>query len=407
MSMTIGRCAITRSPSVGSLRQSGDVVSFRAWLMAADVDEMNARVQQLRGLMNNPDEDTFPFTSSDMPALDGFYTDFAVEVEDSPGMLSTGKVPFSVRMRRVGGGYAAPLAEALVSSVVRTNSHAVASGSSFLVVPPTTDNPGNWYASGSNTDMNSEDGTLLRNTRTGPVAITSLPYGVLPADWYLGSSRVSLSYGGTYYPAVGQQIPKVTAVRVQNANLRVDVSSAAVITLGMWHDSAWESSPSFTIVQSGTFDSLASVKVLRNSPEVVTVRCGLEASGATTSPGTLDITLHRGHQTACCVFTPYGGGTSVTVSFRASAVTPVTAVTGGIEQTTADASGNKWFILNTVASTNDLVNGRRTTNAATANSLPFAVGMVASVPAAGDWSNADARDAFWVEYAESLRVVSR
>ena len=406
MSMTLGRFSTSEDPDAGSLRQSGDIVEFESMIVGADLNEFKARVQQLRGLVDNDDERVFPFTWSEDSTFDGFYADIEVEVQDQAAMLASFAAPFSVRMRRVTGGFAVPLAETIVSSVIRTNAHSVASGNSHLVVPPQTDAPGSWYASGANTAMNSEDGSLFRNTRTAPVATIALTSGVLPADWYKGGARVSLSYGGTYYPVVGQQIPRVQAVRIQNANFRFDVSSTAVITLSMYHDAAWESSPSFTLNQSGAFNSVGSVKILRNGPDVVVVRLSLLASAAVTSPCTLDVALHRGHQTACCVFTPHGLGTGSTLSIRASAVTAVTAITGGIEQTTADAAGNKWFILSASAATNDLTNGYRTTSAAVAAREAFALGMRAGSTVSGDWTT-DARESFWCEYAESTRVVSR
>jgi len=409
MSFTVGRASLPVDPS--SATWNGDTLTIEGWIsptVANDTNQAYAIRQQLLGLVDNVDESVFPCTFSGDPNWDGFYSVESVRVDGRPGLMETqGRMPYTLTLRRV-GGYALPLAEATLSSVIRTNAHGVVAANSHLVVPPTTDNPGSFYASGSNTDMSSEDGTLFRNTRTGPVTNTFLPYGVLPADWYKGSARVSVSYGGTYYPIVGQQIPRLTAVRIQNANFRMDVSSSAVITLSMYHDAAWESSPSFVLRQSGNFDSLTNVRVLRNSPEQVTVRLSLEASAATTSPCEMDVTLHRGHQTACCLFTPYGGGTSATLSIRASAVTACTAVTGGIEQTTADVSGNKWFILNTVASTNDLVNGYRTTNAAVAVNAPFAIGMFASTGVvAGDLSTTEVRDCFWGEYSETHRVVER
>lgn len=406
MSMTLGRFSTSEDPDAGSLRQSGDEVRFESMIVAADLNEFKARVQQLRGLVDNDDERVFPFTWSEDSTFDGFYTDLDVEVNDQPAMLASFSAPFSVRMRRVVGGFAVPLAETIVSSVIRTNAHGVVAGFTHLVVPPQVDTGSAWLASGTTTITNSEDGSLLRAIRTAPVTTTALTTGVLPADWYKGSARVSLSYGGTYYAVHGQQIPRVQSVRIQNANFRMDVSSSAVVTLGMYHDATWESSPSFTIRGGSLYNSVGSVKVLRNGPDVVVVRLGLLVAGVSTGGCSLDVALHRGHQTACCVYTPTD--TSATLSIRASAVTACTAVTGGIEQTTADAAGNKWFILNTVASTNDLVNGYRTTNAAVATRESFALGMRASTGiASGDWSQAESQDAFWCECAESTKVITR
>lgn len=404
MTFTIGRATGLRLAGVD---RTGNDVTFRGAILAANNAELRARTQQLLGMVDNDDEVAFPATWTVDPNVDGYYA--VRDVSVAPVGVEGGDVArFAVNARRI-GDYAHPLAEALVSSVIRSNAHSIASGNSHLVVPPTTDFPGSWHASSTSVYPYSEDGRLVRNFRAAPVSWTSLTYGVAPADWYKGSSRVSLSYGGTYYPVVGKQIPRVSSVRVQNANFRVDVSSAGVFTLGLYVDPAWESSPSFVIRQVSTYDSLASVKVLRNSPELVVVRLGFDSRSVGTAPGgTVDVALHRGHQTACCLLTPWSPGTSQTASIRATTPTACTAVTGGIEQTSADAAGNKWFILSTPASTDDLTNGYRTTNAAVSTNLPFALGMYVSTGGPGDdWSPAQARDAFWAEYSETLRVVMR
>jgi hypothetical protein len=108
MSMTLGRFSTSEDPDAGSLRQSGDEVRFESMIVAADLNEFKARVQQLRGLVDNDDERVFPFTWSEDSTFDGFYTDLDVEVNDQPAMLASFSAPFSVRMRRVVGGFARP-----------------------------------------------------------------------------------------------------------------------------------------------------------------------------------------------------------------------------------------------------------------------------------------------------------
>ena len=53
MSMTLGRFSTSEDPDAGSLRQSGDEVRFESMIVAADLNEFKARVQQLRGLVDN------------------------------------------------------------------------------------------------------------------------------------------------------------------------------------------------------------------------------------------------------------------------------------------------------------------------------------------------------------------
>ena len=208
MSMTIGRCAITEDPDAGSLRQRGDEVSFRSMLAAADVDEFKARVQQLRGLMNNPDEDVFPFTWSEDSSFDGFYTDIDVEVEDSAVMLTTGVAPFRVRMRRVSPVGSSPSIDCPGVRLTRTNDHAIASQA------------GQWSVPASATAAESPDGlskaiaVATRTTDTGALrtffwdgsGVSSGRFIVAPADHYVGSALVeSKGVGSTFYAVHGRQ----------------------------------------------------------------------------------------------------------------------------------------------------------------------------------------------------------
>jgi hypothetical protein len=121
MSITLGRFSTSEDPDAGSLRQTGDEVQFESMIVAASLDEFKARVQQLRGLMDNDDERVFPFTWSEDSTFDGFYTDLDVEVSDQPAMMASFAAPFSVSMRRVVGGFAMPLFEVITSYVERTN----------------------------------------------------------------------------------------------------------------------------------------------------------------------------------------------------------------------------------------------------------------------------------------------
>ena len=376
MSMTIGRCAITRSPSVGSLRQSGDVVSFRAWLMAADVDEMNARIQQLRGLMNNPDEDTFPFTSAEFPALDGFYTDFSVEVEDSPGMLTSGKVPFSVRMRRVAGGYGRPRFETTVSRVVRTNSHGVTAPAGIPVAIannngtgmeqdwqnafglPTASGFGQFSVDGMDADLQvyefawSATSKSYRTTRT-------------PAQFYQGAATVEVSYGGTFYPANGSQVQSDLSAmwRLSNGLTRVyplysSGRGSPVLMVENWDGAAWAGTEFAFIdgaVSATAYRELlggggavqttyAHARVIRNSPEACVIRMDYGYYSTT-------IAIAYGQPFVVVSIIQNEVGSTVKHGWRATAPgAPASATfTGGIKATAPDSNSRQFLLVNPAA----------------------------------------------------------
>ena len=64
MTTTLGRATIG-DPHGGTIRQQGNRLSFTADIEGTSVDDCQAKMQQLAGMLDNPDEEVFPFTVED------------------------------------------------------------------------------------------------------------------------------------------------------------------------------------------------------------------------------------------------------------------------------------------------------------------------------------------------------
>jgi len=410
MSMTIGRCSITEDPDAGSLRQRGDEVSFSSVVNASSVDEMKARVQQLRGLMDNDDETVFPFTWSEDSSFDGFYTDFNVEVADYATMLTNGACPFAITMRRV-GGFTAPQFECIATTVTATNSHGLPTSTpAGIVALPYTNlqeaSIPTSFAGGSSNSF------LIGTTRTtadglvrycAPTNQTPFRYmwATSPAYYYEGSARFEQSFGGTYYEMNGQQVrPVSSAWRISNGLMRVTISGTT-ISVAHYDGSTWDTAKLWTIggvIGAPLLASVTSARVIRNTPEEVIVRV-VPKMEATASSTVVDISLRRG-----CRWAAFSLTSNYTTDWyiNASPNEAGTALTGGFRATATDASGNRYVVGGLAAQTNTLASGRLklTTTAQTFN---FVIGSEVGA----DGSGQDLLNEYAQTVIENHRVVVR
>lgn len=389
--MTIGRCSITEDPDAGSLRQRGDVVSFSSVINASSVDEMKARVQQLRGLMDNDDETVFPFTWSEDSSFDGFYTDFQVEVADYATMLTNGACPFSLTMRRV-GGFTAPQFECIATTVVATNAHGLPTSTpAGIVALPYTNlqeaSIPTSFAGGSSNSF------LIGTTRTtadglvrycAPTDQTPFRYmwATSPAYYYEGSARFEQSFGGTYYEMNGQQVrPVSSAWRISNGLMRVTISGTT-ISVAHYDGSTWDTAKLWTIggvtPTAPLLASVTSARVIRNTPEEVIVRV-VPKMEATASSTVVDISLRRG-----CRWAAFSLTSNYTTDWyiNTSPNEAGTALTGGFRATATDAAGNRYVVGGLAAQTNTLANGRLKLTTA-AQTFNFVIGSEVGADGSG------------------------
>jgi hypothetical protein len=349
MSMTIGWASFTTDPMRGSLSVNGNTVSFAAYMGATSLNECKARIQQLSGLVDNPDEPVIPFTCTADSTLDGFYRVRSMQIDPLDRYTATGQCRFSTTLERV-LPYYRPTFETVVRTVLRTNSHGVTTPAGVAA---------NWYTTGSypiesdastyisftgSTTLTTEDGSVIVGTVAAPLAVTSWTTYTRPADFYKGMARIEIQYGSTWYPIHGRQVPSGVGGnwRINNGYVRAyPAQSTAKYGLkvetyrsGSWYGTEFTRCNIVASAVSSYSDLTGGVggygepTIVVNSPSMVTVSLWL----ATQYP--IMFTLRQA-DTWVEVTIP----TSAQSGMGPSSAIAGTAFTGGVRATANDANG--------------------------------------------------------------------
>jgi hypothetical protein len=413
MTLTIGRFSTSEDIWGGTERARGDEVQFDSLIVASSLAEYQARVQQLRGLMDNTDETVFPLTYSEDSSLDGFYSDVEIEIEDSEVALASYSSVFHARMRRVAGGFAEPLFEVIASYVERTNAHSmgVAPARAALGLPGSSTEY-DWPVMNATELRNLGDGSgstvrWLEND-TYPPSTSVLRWFAAASAFYHGAATVEIKYGSTYYPVDGSQIPRGASWRLSNGLIRVYPSTTAGNIVVETYDgsSAWEAIE-YRFGTSGTAYGLAfgSVTVLRNDPTCCVIRF-YQPTSANNERVYVTLSLSRGHL--------FIDGTLIGTISRAFMIERATAeagtsITAGIRATANDAAGNRYMLLCPKANAVDTTQGRVQLSASS-TVFPFMVSSIIGgssplYPTNG--AETKLRNNYAIPVATSQRVVAR
>lgn len=224
-------------------------------------------------------------------------------------------------------------------------------------------------------------GSVVRDSAEGAVTVfTGLPVDVAPrwtapASSYLaGSARVAV--GGIR--RAGLETAAGADWELSNGLVRVAADGFG-FAASAWDSGAYRSVKGFVPAVSGV--NLATVPeftILRNTPEEVAARLTYP-----TLPGrvTVDLCLRRGARFVTGVMKRHS---AATLGIRRTAAEAVTAPTGGLRATSADADGNRFVVLSSrLPGTTDLATAYF--SKATVTQLDFAVGFeVGAAPVAGD-----------------------
>lgn len=414
MTITLGRASVNEDPWSG-LRVAGRRVTFESDINATSVNEFKARLAQLSGLVDNPDEQIVPFTWSEDSTFDGFYRVRKVEARWEATTLTTGVCPIEVEIERI-DGYAAPQFEAVASVVDMTNAHGLPTASPVArVALPNTDLR---EASIPRTTAGSTSGAFnlgtSRTTDDGTVIDASISHNATvlwqwatpAAYYYVGSARFEQAYGGTYYPLHGRQAVNPGASspwRISNGLVRATVNyDTGSVSVAHYDGSQWDTAKTFWIGGATTAMTVSSapiVRVMRNTPEQVSVRLIVKTS-AGSQQNTLDLSLRRG-----CRWVSFLLNSSNQNDWyiERTTVEAGTALTGGFRATSTDADGNRYILASPLAQTNNLPNGRLKTTTTTLTQFPFMVGSEVGA----DGSGQSAINEYAAAVSEFHRVVVR
>lgn len=378
MTLTIGRASSLR-PGKGGIVVDGDRVSIKGTIVASNNAELRARRQQIRGLVDNEDEQVFPLSYAGDPTFDGYYRVRSAKVEPV-GVIAGKTAAFAVDLERI-PGFQTPVIEIAQRHLLMTNDHSVASANGILAISKA----GHLLPAGATAAMysrTSESGALWCFNYNTPPDNKTFAHLLPAASFYAGAATVEGLYGATWYPVVGQQIPaSVGAVRLSNGLLRVTLGATGELSLAIYNGSAWESASStfkFSVGHGEVLVDLAqpsAVRVIRNSPECCVLRVAFMDN--TVSPTyvdsvSIDFVLRRGQFIVDCHWL-----STNMVGARVAAVTPFAATSiytnGYFRQTSNDANGNRLVVGGPKVLTSDLTNGSYGTTGALG--MTFMVGV--------------------------------
>lgn len=224
-------------------------------------------------------------------------------------------------------------------------------------------------------------GTVTRDSEDGAVTVfTGIPVDVAPrwtapAASYLGGSARVLIDG---IRRAGTETADGAAWELSNGLLRVTADGAG-FAVSAWDSGAYRSVKGFVPAVSGAnLTATPEFTILRNTAEEVGARLTYPAV-----PGrlTVDLSLRRGARFVAVLMKRHA---AATLGLRRTAAEAVTAPTGGLQATSADADGNRFVVLSSrVPGTTDLSTAYF--SKASVTSLDLAVGFeVGASPAAGD-----------------------
>lgn len=359
-----GRCELAEPAAQVDL--SGDVLSCSGEITAGSYAELAAKIAQLRGMVDNPDEDVFPVEFLDLPDLSGFYRGFSVSVTAGQAAMSVFRAAYSLSATRV-ADFAQPTIEIQQVCVRRTNVHGIAPSAGDMF--RRRDQAG-WRTQDSGQAgpiRFTDDGYELYRSAVGNGLARTASYQSEADSHYGGCSSVEVLVDGEWVAWSGRQVDNIapSAIRLNNRTCRVSVSDTGVITHSIYDPvaDAWESA-SFTLeiftISSAPLASWSAPAVILNSADAARLRFQARPSSDAdyndngAASVTLSLNTGEAHVSIDVVRTLSPTGSAILAASPAQAAT---TVTGGLRRTANDANGNRWVIATPVARTNDTPTG--------------------------------------------------
>jgi len=356
MSLTLGRCALTEDPDGGSITVSGDTLRFSCDITGTSSADLSAKIQQLSGMVDNPDEEVFPFTWSEDPSVDGFYRVRRLDITPAPVYMSSFLASFSVELERL-PGYTRPQFETVTTRILRTNDHAVTVPTCLQYVAGPLYDADVAISTGT---LTTEDGTLSYQTSALSAASFSWRGGGAPSDYYKSTAAIYLDYtSGTAAAIVGRQIPlmdadgitsEVIGWTLSNGYVSVEAAQVTISATTYWgfkvkgyRSGAWSAATDFigygksgaiwtpfAVTGDATLRGLYTPSVLLNTPEQVVIRV---SSPETSNLTSFDFSLRQGDAWIEIATNNVYPGSGTHRGFGLSSGAAATTFTGGIHQT--------------------------------------------------------------------------
>lgn len=380
---------------------------------------------QFRGYDLNTDEPVVPLTSVNYPELDGFYRVTNVSVDDRTNFTGGIGPRLTLELLRV-PGWQAPLFEIISNGADRATAHVITEWS--------------WVATYSAAEIHAAGvrsapvtAAVFPVSKTGIEAATLWPsgtgaktalydnsfeYEISAANYYKMSCWLQstsddvqlVSYSSwALRTVVGRQYTVAASGppnnwRMSNGLIRIHYEGGYKIEARDSGNSTWETLTGFNVgyydganfVDLGAFNA---VTVLRNTPEATAIRLTMDHP-TVYSPVHLDLTIRRGSWVVEAVLSAVAP-----LQFAVEFGTAGTAVTGGIDETTA-VSGNKLQLRTPSALATKVTAASHLRLSSSATSMPFAA-AAATFEGNGTSTGPSTSSLYFAAMEHKQRIVTR
>lgn len=348
------------------LRIAGDVY-LGAVAAGSRAGTAAALRDRLLALADSVDEPVVPVTWSEDSTVDGWYQVTGASVDYSVASLNDGYATWNCDLLAVQG---TPQIEALTSFGVVNNdipltnaTLASQSGGTIVGLPGSAVDSygtgGTFTSRGAAQTRTSSDGTvaIMAGSATSLPSSTLSVWTVAPADAYEGACSIRGTYGGVASQlCLGREMSPLggSGLVISNNLIRCGFTAGGQLSIQAYDAGAWRTvgpsafnltatqSPSGTSSFTLNCSAASNVTVLRNAPEMASVRL-VNISGTAVRRYWLDVTVRRGSRIV--EFVLWASDLGIRASVAPSTSTASTAITGGLRQTSNDANGNRFVIV--------------------------------------------------------------
>lgn len=379
MTIAIGRAGrdsglTLNSPSYWNV--NGDQVEAAGALTASTYAKLILLRAQVNGLADNRDEPVVPVNWTGDASVDGFYEVLDASVPMPARGIAALKLDWRVRLRKV--GVYPDLNSVLVGNAVRTNSHTIGKGSTVPWWGTPADATMDYVPGASTATRVADSGSVkVAYTTNGTVLYnTNRRWACAASDYYDGACKVELYDGIGFYTLAGLWLPNTPVTdgwRINNGLVRVSYGAGnGLIKVEHYISGSWSVSKTYKLTRGTPLASttalgpFTTITVVRNSPECVVLRLGIEQD-STTYPAqvALDLVLRRGalwvegtltraaDQTSSAEL----ASTSFPLGIQRNTAEAGATHTSGVHANAADAQGGKYILTSPTATTVETTTG--------------------------------------------------
>lgn len=412
---TVGRISLDE---IEEWSQKGDRISVKGDTIASSVTAAKSMVQNILGLADNPDEDIVPVTFSEDADLNGFYRVLSSQADTDWAVLTDGYVRWSMQLERVSGSGTREI-ESTLFGTARTGKPGGITERYWFGIP----SDATAYPFGDDYTVSRAGGGWNTLITEGSTYANAHPrWSISPANYYNASAYVSVRSGHPDKMVGRQMIADGTDWQIGNSLITVGPPTSStnlfktthVVSAGTGGTQTYDWALIFITagptVNTQTMGNPTQVRVLRNSPEAVTVQlrfgptphASLGLASNTKVGFYLTLTIRRGDRGVRIAFNSngitanWGFGPASTAAFTA-----ITADNQGLVETVADVDGNKRVIITALGTTLSTATGRLWGGSRSDYSAWIGAAVSAATGETASWL----QDAYYAALTESQRVV--